>query len=80
MVFKRRTPAAPVPEDPEQLYRVLAQTSSGPPALWLHQGDVLRSWYREHRDHSDVAIELPTGAGKTLVGGILWGFKTRHRD
>ena len=52
-----------MPEDPEQLYRTLALSSKGPPALWSHQADVLRSWFQEHRDAKDVAIELPTGAG-----------------
>ena len=35
--------------------------------LWAHQADVLRD-YLAHVDDADLAIELPTGAGKTLVG------------
>jgi hypothetical protein len=77
MVFKRRTPAPATPDDPEHLYLVLAQTNTGPLALWLHQGDVLRAWHGQYRNASDVAIELPTGAGKTLVGGLIADYQRR---
>ena len=33
----------------------------------------MRAWHRDHPDASHVAIELPTGAGKTLVGGPIGG-------
>jgi hypothetical protein len=58
---------------------MLAQSSKGPEALWSHQADVLRSWFKEHRDAADVAIELPTGAGKTLVGGLIAEFERRTK-
>ncbi|MGK5114754.1 DEAD/DEAH box helicase [Geodermatophilus sp. CPCC 205506] len=77
MPFVRRTATGPVPEDPEQLYRLLAESNSGPAALWGHQQDVVRSWHQEHESRADVAIELPTGAGKTLVGGLLGEFRRR---
>jgi hypothetical protein len=78
MVFKRRSSAAGGFEDPEQLYRLLAQTNSGPEALWAHQADVLRAWHGSHPDDADVAIELPTGAGKTLVGGLIAEYRRRR--
>ncbi len=77
MAFKRRASAASAPEDPEQLYRQLALVNDGPEALWAHQADVLRSWHLRHPDARDVAIELPTGAGKTLVGGLISEFRRR---
>ncbi|WBQ05043.1 DEAD/DEAH box helicase [Kribbella sp. CA-293567] len=77
MAFKRRPPTVPAPADPEQLYRILAGSNGGPPALWIHQGDVLREWHMDHSDSKDVAIELPTGAGKTLVGGLIGDFRRR---
>src|SRR4051812_17977496 len=77
MAFKRRSPAIPTPPDPEQLYRLLAGSNGGPPALWIHQGDVLREWHTQYAASSDVAIELPTGAGKTLVGGLIGDFRRR---
>ncbi|MFF5079432.1 DEAD/DEAH box helicase [Actinoplanes sp. NPDC000266] len=77
MAFKRPSGPTPVPADPEQLYRQLALINKGPEALWLHQGDVLRSWHHDHADSADVAIELPTGAGKTLVGGLIGEYRRR---
>ncbi|WP_406467098.1 DEAD/DEAH box helicase family protein [Streptomyces sp. NBC_01594] len=72
MAFKRRQ-ADPVgvPGDPEQLYRLLARGNRGPDSVWGHQSKVLEHWHKEFRDKSDVALELPTGAGKTLVGGLI---------
>ncbi|MFD2763526.1 DEAD/DEAH box helicase [Micromonospora eburnea] len=77
MAFKRRTPTPVAPDDPVELYRTLSETNNGPAALWLHQGDVLRSWHSGHRGDPDVAIELPTGAGKTLVGGLIGEYQRR---
>lgn len=78
MAFKRSTGSTPIPTDPEQLYRQLALTSDDSPGpLWLHQGDVLRSWHSAHPKDPDVAIELPTGAGKTLVGGLIGEYRRR---
>lgn len=67
----------PPPDDPEALYRALAQTNSGPAALWSHQGELLRNWHTDHQDTKDVALELPTGAGKTLVGALIADFRRR---
>ena len=39
--------------------------------LWSHQADALRTYYDEHRGSQDVALEFPTGAGKTLVGLLI---------
>lgn len=77
MAFKQRAAATPVPTDPEQLYRTMAGRNGAPPALWIHQGDVLREWHSKFRAAKDVAIELPTGAGKTLVGGLIADWKRR---
>jgi hypothetical protein len=77
MAFKRSSGPTLVPPDPEQLYRQLALVNDGPEALWLHQGDVLRAWHRDHPNDPDVAIELPTGAGKTLVGGLIGDYRRR---
>jgi hypothetical protein len=77
MAFKRSTGAAAIPADPEQLYRQLALTNTGPEALWAHQADVLRAWHGQHPKDPDVAIELPTGAGKTLVGALIGEYRRR---
>ncbi|WP_331738175.1 DEAD/DEAH box helicase [Embleya sp. NBC_00896] len=80
MAFKRNAGDAGTPDDPVQLYRLLAQGNRGPEAVWGHQQDVLRAWHRSMSDKPDVAIELPTGAGKTLVGGLIAEFRRRKHD
>lgn len=71
MAFAKTTRAHPVPDDPEALYRQLARTNNGPDSLWSHQTDILRDWHGHYIKTTDVALELPTGAGKTLVGGLI---------
>src|SRR3569833_1085936 len=79
MAFQRRSGGGPAsqPDDPEQLYRLLARTNSGPDSVWGHQSKILESWYSDFYSKEDVAIELPTGAGKTLVGGLIGEFLRR---
>lgn len=59
------------PATPEALYDTLQGTDAGVRHLWAHQADALRTYYDRHRDSSDVALEFPTGAGKTLVGALI---------
>ncbi|MFE7352478.1 DEAD/DEAH box helicase [Streptomyces sp. NPDC057543] len=77
MAFTRKSADISLPEDPLHLYRMLAVTNRGPSAVWGHQQDVLRSWHQDKSEASDVAVELPTGAGKTLVGGLIAEFRRR---
>lgn len=60
--------------DPEALFGELPRTPKGVGALWSHQADQLRTYAEEHRDSADVALELPTGSGKTLVGLLIAEF------
>jgi len=39
--------------------------------LWSEQADVLRVYAEAHVNSPDVALELPTGSGKTLVGLLI---------
>lgn len=39
--------------------------------LWSQQADVLRTYARDHQSTPDVALELPTGSGKTLIGLLV---------
>lgn len=41
------------------------------PGLWLHQGDVLRAYLTDHEATPGLALELPTGTGKTLPGLVI---------
>ena len=53
--------------DPESLFQNLRGRASQIKHLWSHQADLLRAYYGTCKNESDVAVELPTGSGKTLV-------------
>nr|WP_129591168.1 DEAD/DEAH box helicase [Dietzia sp. oral taxon 368] len=57
----------------------LPRTTSAVDSLWLHQGDVIRAYAENHRETPDLALELPTGTGKTLPG-LLIGEWVRRED
>lgn len=58
---------------PEELYLsgTLPRTTEAVDGLWLHQGDVIRAYAEHHQDTPDLALELPTGSGKTLPGLLI---------
>ena len=68
------------PSDPENLFRSLSQRSPHIQHLWSHQADVLRSWHSSHIDTPDLALELPTGTGKTLIGLLIGDFVRQTRQ
>jgi superfamily II DNA or RNA helicase len=74
--FRRVVTEHNVSQDPESLFRDLKSGSSKVQFLWSHQADILRT-YMEHKDKSDIALELPTGCGKTLVGLLIGEFRRR---
>ena len=59
------TPSASIP-DAEALFRDLKNRDPQIQHLWSHQADIIRD-YHKAIDHKDIALELPTGTGKTLV-------------
>jgi replicative superfamily II helicase len=65
------------PADPEALFGELPRTPIGVGALWSHQADHLRTYAEEHQHSPDVALELPTGSGKTLVGLLIAEWRRR---
>ena len=81
MPFRKRAVPAPVPASPEALYPVLSHGADAPRELWSRQADVLRA-YDKLKDKdgqfpADIAIELPTVAGKTLVGCLIAEWRRR---
>jgi len=58
---------------PEELYLsgALPRTTQAVDGLWLHQGDVIRAYAENHQQTLDLALELPTGSGKTLPGLLI---------
>jgi hypothetical protein len=62
-------------DSPEVLFRDLRnRTIQG---LLSHQADTLRAYVETALDEPDVAFELPTGSGKTLVGLLLGEWRRR---
>lgn len=63
-------------KDPESLFRDLRdRTVEG---LLAQQADMLRK-YMDHVDKRDIALELPTGSGKTLVGLLIAEWRRRTK-
>jgi len=77
-IFKTDLGGASSVSDPEALFRDLRGRSPEIKHLWSHQADLLREYHRNHLNERDVAIELPTGAGKTLVGLLIADFRRQN--
>ncbi len=75
MAFKIPEKHAVCPDDPESLFRDLRKKTV--PGLLSHQADLLRSYLAVHTKHSDIALQLPTGSGKTLVGLLIAEWRRR---
>lgn len=60
-------------DSPEEMYLrgALPRTVDAVSSLWIHQGDVLREFAKKHQETPDLALELPTGTGKTLPGLLI---------
>lgn len=67
---------------PEELYLsgTLPRTTKAVDGLWLHQGDVIRAYAEHHQDTQDLALELPTGSGKTLPGLLIAEWVRRKNE
>jgi len=66
------------PESPALLFRDLRKDPSIK-FLWGHQEKLLDKYHLKHLDDPNLAIELPTGSGKTLVGLLISEFRRRVR-
>lgn len=75
MTFKIPVSKATCPDDPESLFRDLRKRTV--PGLLSHQADLLRSYLAVHTKYSDIALQLPTGSGKTLVGLLIAEWRRR---
>ena len=64
---------------PAEMYRDLPRRPGAAPALWAHQADTLGR-FTEAADEPDLAVELPTGTGKTLVGLLIAEWNRRNRS
>ncbi|NJL55918.1 DEAD/DEAH box helicase [bacterium] len=78
MAFKRKKKREASYEDIEALFR--DRRNRKVQGLLSHQSDILRRYEKEVIDKPDVAIELPTGSGKTLVGLLIAEFRRITRQ
>ncbi len=76
MTFRIRPLASECPDDPEALFRDLRRRKV--PGTLSHQADVIRTYMQKHLQSADVAFQLPTGSGKTLVGLLIAEWRRRR--
>lgn len=75
MAFKKLRPAVQVPDSPEKLFRLLPRRNI--PDVMPHQKDIMSAYASQHVDTPDIALQLPTGSGKTLVGLLIAEWRRR---
>lgn len=75
MAFKKAPPPTSAPDSPDKLFLDLPRRKYT--GLLDHQGQMLRTYAKEGANASDVALQLPTGSGKTLVGLLIAEWRRR---
>lgn len=75
MAFKKAVPKSAAPDSPDKLLLDLPRRKI--PDVLSHQRDVLRAYAQRACDKPDVALQLPTGSGKTLVGLLIAEWRRR---
>lgn len=78
MAFKKPQQSQNVPDSPDKILLDLPRRKI--PSVLLHQGEVLKAYVAKASDASkisDVALQLPTGSGKTLVGLLIAEWRRR---
>lgn len=75
MAFKTPPLDAAVPETPDKLFRELTRRKF--PDVLPHQAEIMQAYAAQAIDHPDVALQLPTGSGKTLVGLLIAEWRRR---
>lgn len=78
MAFVRTQSSTTNYSTPGKLYRDLPRRLGAVPGLWAHQAQMLKT-FTSKADSPDVAVELPTGTGKTLVGLLIAEWTRRSR-
>ena len=79
MAFKKIEPTSNVPDSPEKLFLDLPRRKI--PDVLPHQREIMRIYAKDALEKSDVALQLPTGSGKTLVGLLIGEWRRRkYRD
>src|SRR5713101_5286596 len=69
MAFKKGPRPPTVPDSPDELLRDLPRRKI--PDVLPHQREIMRTYAASALNDQDVALQLPTGSGKTLVGLLV---------
>ncbi|MDB1086181.1 DEAD/DEAH box helicase family protein [Streptomyces sp. ACA25] len=77
-IMKNSTPAAGA-ESPMALFKQLERRPEAPDKLHARQRSVLGA-YMEKLGSKDLAFEMPTGSGKTLVGCLIAEWRRRSKN
>lgn len=75
MAFKKRSLKQSVTGSPDQLFRELPRRKF--PDVLPHQQSMMQRYAGEAEHKPDVALQLPTGSGKTLVGLLIAEWRRR---
>ena len=75
MAFKSAAPVEIAPASPEEILLTLPRRAI--PGVLLHQGEIMRSYAAQAVTDPDIALQLPTGSGKTLVGLMIAEWRRR---
>lgn len=75
MAFKKRTNRVTASASPAQLFRELPRRKF--PDVLPHQKSIMQLYAEEAENLPDVALQLPTGSGKTLVGLLIAEWRRR---
>lgn len=69
MAFKTGTFAQSVADNPAAHFKTLTKRQY--PDVMPHQKEILETYAAKHQSNADLALQLPTGSGKTLVGLLI---------
>lgn len=78
MAFKEMKPLNSVPDSPEKLFLDLPRRKI--PGVLPHQQELMKTYASECINEPDVALQLPTGSGKTLVGLLIGEWRRKKFD
>ncbi|EIZ1040772.1 DEAD/DEAH box helicase family protein [Vibrio parahaemolyticus] len=75
MAFVKMPPKAEAPDSPDGLFRDLPRRKI--PDVLPHQKSMMQNYSATAVNAKDVALQLPTGSGKTLVGLLIAEWRRR---
>ena len=78
MAFKKSKRSTSAPKTPDLLFRQLTRRKF--PDVLPHQQEMMIQYAENSQNFRDVALQLPTGSGKTLVGLLIGEWRRRKND